>query len=56
MRYFLALVPSLLPLVFGQAHFPNIVTGLIPTAKSSALGASLTAYVISVTNQPAFTS
>jgi hypothetical protein len=29
MRYFLALVPSLLPLVFGQAPFPNIVTGLI---------------------------
>ncbi|KAN0076425.1 hypothetical protein V8E54_006567 [Elaphomyces granulatus] len=56
MRYFLALVLSLLPLAFGQAPYPSVVTGTIPIAKSSAAEASLTAYAISVENQPAFTS
>jgi hypothetical protein len=58
MRYFLALVLSLLPLAFGRAPFPSIAsfTGTMPTAISSAVEASLTAYGISVENQPSFTS
>jgi hypothetical protein len=51
---FLVLVLSLLPLAFGQAPFPGI-SGVL-SARSSALSASLTAYVISVENEPAFTT
>jgi len=53
MRYFLALILSLLPLAFGQAPYPGVAT---LTTLPTAIAASISAYFNSVENQPAFTS
>ena len=53
MRYFLALILSLLPLAFGQTPFPIAFKTLSNTAQ---LSSALSSYDASLEQEPAFTS
>ena len=57
MRYFLALILSLLPLAFGQTPFPIVFnTKSINTAQESSLVSYFFSFGSSLEQQPAFTS
>ena len=57
MRYFLALILSLLPLAFGQTPFPILFsTKTINTAQQSSFISAIISYVSSLEQQPTYTS
>jgi hypothetical protein len=57
MRYFLALILSLLPLAFGQTPFPILFsTKTINTAQQSSFVSAIISYVSSLEQQPTYTS